>query len=741
MLIAAIGNAAITIGEINYPDSVKAGEDFYANVSYYCTTNDSVAVFEWEYSSPDYNAFCYWDAGISVCFAQFQKVAPDIYGQNLSFNISVWGINESVTQTEKVYAQDVMLVLASENTSATKNLSASGNLTWEDGTSISGKQVIIDFGELEIKTATTDSNGKFSKQITVPELVISSSYNITASVNNPIQKETSETVYIFGRTSGYIDFSPSYLIITDLGSEEQNRTIDALFNYSGNDPNNFTMTLSIFGEEYVTNQTSHSFVFPVSEGSGDYEGLITADWINDDNSTGIKSIVVPIYIESSFNISVTHNITEVNTTVDSSFELMVQVKSEGNDDVKLIYSVSGNIPQTWFSIIGNETIVSGAEENVTFNFVIPYAATAGTYEGHVVITTPSDVMKIPITVNVNGPEFKFNPIEPEYIIESEPKISIKLNLKNTGEMTARNISFSIECPGGWDCTVDKEKLGELKSGATFTLNANVLVKSPESVADKTITVTAEDTGKRTTSASTKILVRADSTKLVSDPIMVFNLIDPRFSKSDYYFVNESKLIPSHSLNVTGVSGRVQRDSSLSTWIVKLGDGSEGIGDICDVSLIVNGVKYDIDNTTSRTTGQALTGEVGSIVYEVYQFHKLGECVANLDYGDGKETITHIITSGEPPEQKIEFTKDEIEGYLKGVDEERKKEHDLEINVIVGAICLAALIFLLAVVYNDKIKGHFYKGKHMNDIHQFKKEIDNLREEDANAKVEDNQFYK
>jgi len=569
----------------------------------------------------------------------------------------------------------------------TQVMTASGYLLNDSGSPISGT-VVTYFGNpyFEKQFSSTDSAGYYSNSITVP-MIPTNDYTITSNATTGETNSTS--IQIYGRTTGVLTVSPSIIYTSGAPFSVSTSFNETVQNYSVN--------FSAFGNTYDSSDLADSFSISTNNfSSGTYTIPVTSRWINDDGTAGTSTSSFTVILQNNYSITYACGSFNMSLGINSTQNASCILTSNSNSPLTVSVSAMGGVSQ-WITLNSSFTLESGQSTNYSIQINIPYSARAGEYTGTLFFSSPAGFQSFPMALNLTEPSFAITGLEPIYNIEAIPTLNVTLTLTNNGSLPVYNLQINVTCPSGWDCPISpNETIPILNANESRTMQLTVGIINPQSVANKQITVTASD-GIRTTTVSTYLTVVAVSTILTSDQFIVKELMNP--NTDAYYLLGaDGNLFISQSLNTTGAVARTQRNSSLTTWVVKLGNRSEGIGTICDVSLVVGTNKYDINPVTAYSTGQVLEGDVGTFVYEAYRIHQLGVCKINLVYSGEAETETWLVVLPNLPPGTMEFTQkqlnDTLQGCVTSCDEKVSNMWAWIIGIIIVAFVILMLVYFI-----------------------------------------------
>lgn len=569
----------------------------------------------------------------------------------------------------------------------TQVMTASGYLFNDSNSSslISGVTIVTYFDNFGLNFSTTDSNGFYSNSITVP-MVATGNYSINSTATSGEQNLTS--IQVFGRTTGVLNVSPN-IIYTSIS----NFVVSTSFNGTAQ---NFSVNFSAFNITYNSTHLQANFSIPTNNfTSGTYTIPITSSWINDDGTIGTSSSSLTAVLQNNYSLSYTCTSFNLNLAVNSTQNASCILKSSSNTPLTIAVSTMGTVSQ-WLNFTNASfTLGPGQSTNFSIQINIPYSARAGQYTGTIFFSSQASFQSFAIVLNLTEPSFTIVGLGPIYNIEAIPTLNVTLLLKNTGSLPVYNLQTNVTCPSGWECNLlPNDSIPILNASESRTIQLVVEISNPQSVANKEITLTAYD-GVRTNSVSTFITVVAVSTILTSDQFIVKELKNP--NPTSYYLLGaDGNLFISQTLNVTNAVARTQRNSSLTSWIVKLGNRSAGVGTICDVSLVVGSNKYDINPATAYSTGQVLEGDVGTFVYEAYRVHQLGICKIDLIYSGEAETETWLVVLPILPAGTMEFTQQQLNDTLTGCVTSCDEKVSNMWAWIIGIIIMAFIVMM--VVY-------------------------------------------
>jgi|GEM_PF-3681387 len=692
LLMIAITNATITGLNVSTPATLKAGEAFTINVSYNSTSNSNTTL-SWGYSNPEIVS-----CSTNSCLLQFSRTAPNLFGENFTISVQVNDSNDTQEIIKNIQTQKVLLTLNATSANATQTTTASGSVKWEDGTPIN-TFVSIDFGGL--KTITTNANGNYSVNYVLPEFVESGEYTITSTILTPTPVLSDDNIIVAGRTEGSLSLSPSYVQSLD-------STLTTSFSYSHNTPNNYNVTLNVLGETLSSTELTHSFQLNLPNATaGEYEINALAEWINDDGTPANATTSVPLIISSDYNLLVNYSFNNSFSMKTDTHELFkINITNNGNTPITPDYSMIGSNPE-WFRINTTGRINVGETKELLINLSIPYEANAGGYKNKLMITTPSEVIPISFDVTIISPSFSFDQPTTEKVVDNSSNVQIIYKVINNGQANVEGLHFNTQCPQDWVCNITNETRS-LAPNDYFSTIAKIGIINPESVENKEVTITATDKAGRKITTTTNIKVRADSTKLITQPNLVYVIESPDYTENTYYAATTNGLIRIENFsNLSAVIPRTERSSELSAWTVQINNNTKGLGTICDASLIIGDKKYDLTNNTVGLK-QALVGSVGSKVYEVYHFRKTGECVLSLDYGNGKQTKTYLVITGKNPEVTTSLTAGSITNIVNQAVNKSKKDEQMILKYIVYAFVITSLLVLGRVLYKKRKLGFVYE---------------------------------
>lgn len=734
LVMTAIATATITQNEITMPDTVKAGQDYSIYVSYNTTFNQSTV---------KYNQETVHACTQNQCSVNLTRTAPQQYGTNISMNITITDENDTIQTSHNAYAQLAYLTINTTQANVTQATTTQGRLYWEDGTGMQGKEIQITYSFGKSSAKTTGSNGYYVNTMTVPDHLETGIYEAKTTSSFPKALTASQNMEVKGRTENpSISFDPNYISVNGVAADQQKTfQVQVKFNHTLNSPNSYQINMTLLGNR--TSSTSQNYQYTGVVHAGTQEGayLLTANatWTNDDGTKSKITATMPIYVNPTQSMEIdTSNVTNVNTDVGGNRTFIVPATNKGNTQTDLIYSISGDIPPGWITMDGKDELDPGEQSNITFLFKVPYTAKGNTYHGQLMVQS----VKKDFTIKVIEPQFRIKELEDIYTLYQEPNFTIEFQIENNGTMDAKELKLIADCPNSWKCEFDDDEIVKIEKGKSIPRKLEVEVSDPEAVARKEIKITAKDTGDRKAEATATILINTEATNVIAEDLIVYYLTDPNYNQ--YYFVNSTKLVPKDTLNTSGIDGRVQRNSSISSWSVMLGNKTKGLGTICTASIIVGDTIYELDNKTSREKKQNLVGELGEYAYEVIQFQGLGECVIHLKYGE-KETVTHVITAGIPPETSFQGTLADVEKFVRERDKEYGERQDEQMMYILAGCAVILGAILIIRMKGNWLKGHVYSDKINyemmdkigNDFKKIKGEITDGNERPNNEKK---QFY-
>jgi len=569
----------------------------------------------------------------------------------------------------------------------TQVMTASGYLVNDStNSSIPGIIIVTYFDNFGLNFSTTDSNGFYSNSITVP-MVATGNYSINSTATSGEQNLTN--IQIYGRTAGVLNVSPN--IIYTSGA---NFSVSTSFNGT---VQNFSVNFSAFNITYNSTHLQANFSVPTDNfSSGTYTIPVSSSWINDDGTRGVSDSSFSVVLQNNYSLSYTCTSFNLNLAINSTQNASCILKSSSNTPLTIDVSTIGAASQ-WINLSNTSFVLEpGQSINFSIPISIPYSTRADKYPGKIFFSSAAGFQSFAMVLNLTEPSFAITGLGPIYNIEAIPTLNVTLTLKNTGSLPAYNLRTNVTCPSGWECSISPNEFPIMNASESRTIQLLVEISNPQSIANKQITLTAYD-GIRTNTVSTFITVVAMSTILTSDQFIVEELMNPILNT--YYLLGaDGNLFISPTLNVTTAVARTQRNSSLTSWIVKLGNRSAGIGTICDVSLVVGSNKYDINPATAYTTGQVLEGEVGSLVYEAYRVHQLGICKIDLIYSGEAETETWLVVLPNLPPGTMEFTQkqlnDTLNGCVASCDEKVSNMWAWIIGIIIMAFVVMMIVYFI-----------------------------------------------
>lgn len=554
--------------------------------------------------------------------------------------------------------------------------------------------VIIDYDGHSVDTSTTDGTGHYQSSYTIP---VQSSFGMDIGIEVPTSGDyLTKTIYVKGREQKTISLNPNIVSVVN-----NNLSFSTIFDSSL--ISNPSVFFNAFNQSFSANTPSHAFIVPVPTNAiaGVYQLLINLNWTNEDGTMGLSNTTLTIFI--SEHSSLILNCSPLNLSLKSTqtYSANCSLLSTSNIPLTISLSTTGEVSQ-WMAFNSSQPMLPNEQKNLSLSFSIPYAARSGNYSGNLFFTSQAGVLSYPILIYVTEPSFVIENLSSEYTIEANPYLNLTAVVRNTGDIILKNVMLNVSCPSGWLCSANGT-WENISINGTGIGTVQIFLASPQSVPDKTVSITATD-GIRNATTTLKLIVKAESTMLITDPYLVKVFANPDTAANAYYFLGPNNTIfISPSLDTTNALGRAQRDSSLSTWVVKLGNKSVGVGNVCDVSLIVNGIKYDMNPATAYTLGQALEGNLGDKVYEAYHFKSLGECVVNLVYGE-KETITHLVATGNLPEPETPISKSDMLSFGKDIIENGLNANDSSKLLASIIILIIAGLFIFGIWYKNKKAG-------------------------------------
>jgi len=578
------------------------------------------------------------------------------------------GLSLTVTSPSSVNAGDNFHILVNFTTSG----ASYSTLSWAYG----------------IDNRTCIDNCSFDYSLTAPARYGDTlAFNIVTPTDN-----YDNNIYIRSRATGTLtSVYQQYLTIPSGGLN-----ISVPINFSTNHPiTNLSISTTIFGTTYLTNYTSTSIHLQISQttSSGIFIIPITASWVNEDGTLGTTTATYTLMLGNtySFNLSCTN--TTMLLAVNSNATAQCNMTSNGNSQIPISFNIYGEPLTT-----APDSFTLQPAESKLFNltFSVPYTWRSNGIVS--LIAIGSSVQQIDFNISITQPAYSLIWNSTDRDMNATNFI---LNAQVSTTDSLQGLSYSLICPTGWSCQASGPAT---LSNSTSLIPINVTLINPLP-GEETIILIVNDSGGRNLNLSYATSVIGNLTTPMMPYFKVYVIENVEVADDAYYLVGANGLYLQKDLNTSMALGRVSRNSSLSTWRVKLGDNSIGIGTICQPFLIVDNIKYSLSNTT----WQALSGPEGVVAYESYKFMAPGECVVNLDF-DGVQTITDVVVMGNVPET-VGFTKDDVQILIDQVTvgAEQAKQDQYRIFAFIFAIMVG--VFSIVIVGRDRLKKYFYEDKH------------------------------
>jgi len=714
MLLMQTAAATVFTPSLDYQASPRPGMAVAITLNYMTTEMSSNATMQFP-GYPDETRLC----SSNTCTMVFIRNAAAVYNATQSFSIAINDGNQT-NATGVLQTQSKRASLFVNQANATQSMLINGTAYWTDGNAATFTPVTVKIGSMYNATLVTDAAGYYSTAWIVPLNITTANYSVTATPENS-SIINSTMIPMMGRASLNMTVNPQFQTVNPVYPFAYSQFTITHIN-STNSVKNVSTTLCLFNCTNATgiNPTMNATV-PINAMPGIYPVNATTVWINDDgtNGTAYASANVLVGTLSNFTYSyVLPNVTDY--LAGNSYAFNVTATSLGNSPFTVSLGAAGDMKSSWITLPLPATLQPNETRNFTVNMTVPYDAVQKVYLETFSIMTSNGINTIPVNFSVKSPLYSIVLFNSSYVMETNPYQHVPFNISNIGLANSTTVTLSSECPANFVCTLNSNLI-QLNTGETKAYDLTVYADGPQDTADYTVKIIAKDEGNRTAEKSVVVSVKAIATELTKAPIIVYAVYEPSFSDDIYYMAKDGLLTAVTDFSVEGMDSRAQRESNLSAWIVRLGNQSSGIGEVCDVSLIVDGIKYDLD--TKTRSSQALVGNKSAKVYEIYHFNQIGECVLNLDYGNGKETISHIVLSGTPAPGKIEFTKAEVLQILNDSNEENKlsieEQRKMEAYILIGIAC----VIIIVSVYKQKIMGFIYKdNKIHNELEKFATDI-------------------
>ena len=617
-------------------------------------------------------------------------------GEDIPYTASISSIPKNESVDGNISIQGTNLTIDSIPDDKDGSITVSGVFVWNDSTPLVGKPIEINSPLCTFPKTDTDAKGAYSATCSYDEYTPSKSYpiNVTGYYSLQHTEEATSSVNIFGKTDVKFNTSRSITHSNSMGT--------AAFQYvweiiKGTDITHVLITADLTG----TNQTfakecpgtpgetfsecSGSFLATAPKRWGNYTFDIEARW---DDARGVthdehRSELLVVDKESTFSLDKPTLLQDI--PVGGSADTTMKVSTSGNVNTTLNVSTNGFI-----SILGTDgkptthiSLPSDGEVPITIRMSLPYGMHDIVKDSIPFINDFGLTRELAYTLTPRQPKLQWK----DAIVKAEAdteNITIQNTLENMGSR-AQNVSVSVTCPKLWVCKISDSMLPNLNEGKNKQISFAFDMAYLGDETNKTLTVTAEDAAGRTSTFDIDLGINAKNSVAISDEVITTSINNPNFNDRALYFIDNNTLVRRTTMQTSGISPRVKRDSELSSWVVSSMPDSKGIGEVCDAYVLVNNRSYLIDSDPSVIT--TLIGKKGDVAYEYIIPKADGECRVHLDYG-GVQTLSYVDITSQQQQSTYPMTSAEIQNIIN--ESSKKSTQPLSDMLTYLSFALAAL---------------------------------------------------